>query len=91
MSLVVALYAIKACLPRHLLTSSPNLHSQLTNGNSTDPRYSYGWHRAEILAALVNGVFLLALCFSISLEAIGRFFTAPGPSFNFHVFDSQFM
>jgi len=50
---------------------------KLTNGNSADPRYSYGWHRAEILAALVNGVFLLALCFSISLEAIGRFFITP--------------
>ncbi|TFK57206.1 cation efflux protein [Heliocybe sulcata] len=40
-------------------------------------QYSYGWHRAEILAALVNGVFLVALCFSIFLEAIQRFFTAP--------------
>ncbi|KAF5312547.1 hypothetical protein D9619_003239 [Psilocybe cf. subviscida] len=50
---------------------------KLTKGNATDSRYSYGWHRAEILAALVNGVFLLALCFSISLEAIGRFFTTP--------------
>ncbi|KAF4623470.1 hypothetical protein D9613_001874 [Agrocybe pediades] len=61
MSLVVALYAIK-----------------LTNGSTlSDSRYSYGWHRAEILAALINGVFLLALCFSISLEAIGRFFTEP--------------
>ncbi|CAA7266514.1 unnamed protein product [Cyclocybe aegerita] len=61
MSLLVALYAIK-----------------LTNESSSpDSRYSYGWHRAEILAALINGVFLLALCLSISLEAIGRFFTTP--------------
>ncbi|KZT72741.1 cation efflux protein [Daedalea quercina L-15889] len=50
---------------------------KLTNQTHTDARYSYGWHRAEILAALVNGVFLLALCFSISLEAVGRFFTVP--------------
>ncbi|TFY58801.1 hypothetical protein EVJ58_g6187 [Rhodofomes roseus] len=50
---------------------------KLTNQTQTDSRYSYGWHRAEILAALVNGVFLLALCFSISIEAIGRFFSAP--------------
>ncbi|KAF9056241.1 cation efflux protein [Panaeolus papilionaceus] len=50
---------------------------KLTNESPTDSRYTYGWHRAEILAALVNGVFLLALCFSISLEAIGRFFTTP--------------
>lgn len=44
----------------------------------SDHRYTYGWHRAEILAALINGVFLLALCFSIFLEAIGRFFENTG-------------
>ncbi|KAH0578722.1 hypothetical protein H2248_003849 [Termitomyces sp. 'cryptogamus'] len=49
---------------------------QLT-ASSSDSRYSYGWHRAEIIAALINGVFLLALCFSISLEAIQRFFSTP--------------
>ncbi|CAG8508288.1 2715_t:CDS:2 [Ambispora gerdemannii] len=37
-------------------------------------KYSYGWQRAEVLGALVNGVFLLALCFSIFIEAIQRFF-----------------
>ncbi|KAJ8456925.1 hypothetical protein ONZ45_g18523 [Pleurotus djamor] len=51
---------------------------KLTTKSSSDSRYSYGWHRAEILAALINGVFLLALCFSISLEAIERFFSTPG-------------
>ncbi|ETS62160.1 hypothetical protein PaG_03726 [Moesziomyces aphidis] len=40
---------------------------------SSDHRFSYGWQRAEILGALVNGVFLLALCFSIFMEAIERF------------------
>ncbi|KAE9411036.1 cation efflux protein [Gymnopus androsaceus JB14] len=50
---------------------------KLTAQSATDSRYSYGWHRAEILAALVNGVFLLALCFSISLEALERFFSTP--------------
>ncbi|KAJ7792508.1 cation efflux family-domain-containing protein, partial [Mycena olivaceomarginata] len=48
---------------------------KLTNQSATDSRYSYGWHRAEILAALINGVFLLALCFSIGLEATERFFS----------------
>lgn len=38
-----------------------------------DQKYSYGWQRAEILGALINAVFLLALCFSIYLEAIQRF------------------
>jgi zinc transporter 1 len=50
---------------------------KLTKESSADSRYSYGWHRAEILSALVNGVFLLALCFSIFLEAIERFFSTP--------------
>ncbi|CEG84171.1 Putative Cobalt uptake protein COT1 [Rhizopus microsporus] len=38
-----------------------------------DPRYSYGWQRAEILGALINGVFLLALCFTILIDSIERF------------------
>ncbi|KAJ7306993.1 cation efflux protein [Mycena albidolilacea] len=50
---------------------------KLTNQSATDSRYSYGWHRAEILAALINGVFLVALCFSIGLEAMERFFSTP--------------
>ncbi|KAH9175355.1 cation efflux protein [Lactarius sanguifluus] len=54
------------------------LYAIKLSANSTpDTRYSYGWHRAEILAALVNGVFLLALCFSITLEALQRFFSTP--------------
>jgi len=36
--------------------------------------YTYGWQRAEVLGALINGVFLLALCFTIFLEAVQRFF-----------------
>ncbi|KAF9229360.1 cation efflux protein [Gyrodon lividus] len=50
---------------------------KLTSQSASDSRYSYGWHRAEILAALVNGVFLLALCFSITMEALERFFSTP--------------
>ncbi|KAG8795892.1 hypothetical protein FRC17_008064, partial [Serendipita sp. 399] len=45
---------------------------------SADQKYSYGWHRAEIIAALVNGVFLLALCFSIFMESLERFARPPG-------------
>ncbi|KAG1742255.1 cation efflux protein [Suillus paluster] len=48
---------------------------KLTGKTANHSRYSYGWQRAEILAALVNGVFLLALCFSISLQAVERFFS----------------
>ncbi|WWC86110.1 uncharacterized protein L201_000981 [Kwoniella dendrophila CBS 6074] len=38
---------------------------------------SYGWQRAEILGALINGVFLVALCVSIFLEAVGRIVAPP--------------
>ncbi|KAL5494687.1 ZRC1_1 [Sanghuangporus weigelae] len=62
LSLAVALYAIKLAGQRI---------------KDEDTKYSYGWHRAEILAALINGVFLLALCFSIVLEAIERFSSTP--------------
>lgn len=44
-------------------------------GNST---YTYGWQRAEVIGALVNAVFLIALCFTIFIEAIKRFFTKEG-------------
>ena len=47
---------------------------KLAARQTTSAKYSYGWQRAEILGALINGVFLLALCLSIFLEAIQRFF-----------------
>ncbi|XP_052009685.1 zinc transporter 1 [Xyrauchen texanus] len=34
---------------------------------------TYGWIRAEVMGALVNAVFLTALCFTILLEAIERY------------------
>lgn len=33
---------------------------------------TFGWARAEVLGALVNAVFLVALCFSITIEACKR-------------------
>ncbi|GAB5585603.1 Zinc resistance conferring protein [Umbelopsis nana] len=38
-----------------------------------ESKYSYGWQRAEILGALINGVFLLALCFTLLIDCIERF------------------
>lgn len=35
---------------------------------------TFGWARAEVLGALVNAVFLVALCFSILVEALKRFY-----------------
>ncbi|KAJ3030211.1 hypothetical protein HDV00_009010 [Rhizophlyctis rosea] len=57
LSVIVGWYAIK-------LAGRTNFKSN---------RYSYGWQRAEVLGALVNCVFLLALCFTIAIEALQRF------------------
>ena len=35
-------------------------------------RNTFGWQRAEVLGALVNAVFLIALCFSILVESFKR-------------------
>lgn len=43
-----------------------------------DARYTYGWKRASILAALVNAVLLLIAMGSLAWEAIGRL-SAPEP------------
>jgi cobalt-zinc-cadmium efflux system protein len=37
-----------------------------------DDRHSYGWHRAEVIAALVNGASLLAIAVGIWVEAVRR-------------------
>lgn len=34
---------------------------------------TFGWIRAEVIGALVNAVFLTALCFTILLEAVERY------------------
>lgn len=44
---------------------------------ATTDKFSYGWIRAEILGAFFNAVFLIALCVSIVLEAVTRFFEPP--------------
>lgn len=47
---------------------------RVKNTKPADGKYTYGWQRAEILGALINAVFLIALCFTIVIEAIQRFF-----------------
>lgn len=44
---------------------------------SADGEYTYGWLRAEILGALINAVFLIALCFTIFIEAVQRLLDPP--------------
>jgi divalent metal cation (Fe/Co/Zn/Cd) transporter len=54
---------------------------KLAENSSASAKYSFGWQRAEVLGALINSVFLLALCFSIGLEAIARFLNSVGTLF----------
>lgn len=44
----------------------------VAKNRSPDAKYTYGWKRAEILGALINAVFLIALCVSILIEALQR-------------------
>lgn len=37
-----------------------------------DDRHSYGWHRAEVIAALINGASLLVIAIGIWIEAVRR-------------------
>ena len=46
---------------------------RVANSGKASKTFTYGWQRAETLGALANGVFLIALCLSIFLEAINRF------------------
>ncbi|ODQ81395.1 hypothetical protein BABINDRAFT_160735 [Babjeviella inositovora NRRL Y-12698] len=49
----------------------------VSKSRGPDAKYTYGWQRAEILGALMNAVFLLALCFTIFIEVIQRFISPP--------------
>ncbi len=47
-------------------------------GRAATARYTYGWRRSGILAALANAVLLLVACGAIALEAVNRLM-APAP------------
>jgi len=44
-------------------------------------RRTFGYHRVEVMVALVNGLVLIGLCFLIAREAIGRF-SSPAPVYS---------
>ncbi len=48
------------------------LHSARVASKRTD-HATYGWTRSEYIGALVNGTFLLATCFNMTIESIHRF------------------
>jgi solute carrier family 30 (zinc transporter), member 1 len=51
------------------------LATRLAKTTNHRKELSYGLKRAEVLGALINGVSLLALCFTLVISAIQRFFS----------------
>jgi cobalt-zinc-cadmium efflux system protein len=66
----------------HMLSDSASLGLALVAvwlaGRPATPQRSFGYRRAEILAALANGVALVAVSIWIFVEAIGRLSDPPG-------------
>lgn len=65
----------------HMLNDAASLALSLfalwLSGKAATERKSYGYHRIEILAALLNGVTLFVIAFFIAKEAIERFAAPP--------------
>ncbi|TLS48734.1 cation transporter [Paenibacillus antri] len=65
----------------HMLNDAASLALSLfalwLSGKAATSTKSYGYHRFEILAALVNGVTLFVIAFFIAKEAYERFFAPP--------------
>jgi cobalt-zinc-cadmium efflux system protein len=53
-----------------------SLFAFILSARSPTERASFGYHRAEVIAALFNGLVLLLVSFFIIKEAIARFFTS---------------
>lgn len=71
LSLVVALVAVRM--------SKRTATDPFRPWPSKEPYFNtFGWVRFEVLGALINSTFLLALCMSIVLEAVEKF-TSPEP------------
>merc|ERR1719334_2941284 len=65
------------CMLSDVLALVIGLFSVRISKKSTS-KNTFGWARAEVLGALVNAVFLLALCFSILVESIKRIVSPEG-------------
>ncbi|CAF1009120.1 unnamed protein product [Brachionus calyciflorus] len=62
----------------HMLSDIISLIIGLTalrfSKKESSKKNTFGWARAEVLGSLINAVFLLALCFTIVVDSISRFF-----------------
>jgi len=50
---------------------------ELANVKNVNPKYTFGYGRAEVVGAFANAIFLAALTFDIILDAIDRFILVP--------------
>jgi len=72
-ALVISFLSVKVSpcrLPRNITYITHLLSRQMSPKKWS--KNTFGWARAEVLGALVNAVFLVALCFSITIEACKR-------------------
>jgi cobalt-zinc-cadmium efflux system protein len=69
----LALLADSAHLATDVVALGLALVAVILGSRPTSPRSTYGWERAEVLAALLNAVLLVAVSAWIVWEAIGRF------------------
>lgn len=72
-ALVISFLSVKVTI--YTLNIRINLKYIYSSSQMSPKKWSkntFGWARAEVLGALVNAVFLVALCFSITIEACKR-------------------
>ncbi len=76
-ALVISFLSVKVSIDCFFENLEFSVNSWLFHLNQMSPKKwsknTFGWARAEVLGALVNAVFLVALCFSITIEACKRF------------------
>lgn len=58
--------------------ADPRVHAEQVGKRPPSTFMTYGWVRCETIGALMNAVFLLALCFTILVDAAQRFANPEG-------------
>ncbi|KAJ8298838.1 hypothetical protein KUTeg_022898 [Tegillarca granosa] len=69
---IIRLYVLHPLCRNNLFPVNTDGFASVRISKWKSPKNTFGWARAEVLGALVNAVFLIALCFSITIEALKR-------------------
>ena len=73
----LALFSDAAHVLLDLLSFSLSLAAIALSERPVSDKRTFGWHRAEVLAALVNGLLVLVIAFFIFFHALGRISRPP--------------